>query len=487
MRLNVRLIIRILATVVLLLSLSMIPALCVSLLYGETDTVRAFLMTIVPVATLSSLTAFFINPASSDLRTRDGILIVALCWILGSGVGAIPFLISEAIPNFADAFFESASGFTTTGSSILADIEVLPKGILFWRSFTHWLGGMGILVLAIALLPAIGVGAFHIAEAETPGPSIDKLTPKMTDSTRILYVIYIGMTALETILLCLGGMDLFDALVHTFGSVGTGGFSSYNDSIGHFDSLYIEMVISVFTLLAGINFNLYYLLFLRNWKGFFRDGELRAYLSIICGATLFIAAVLTVFDIAGGVGEALRLAFFQTVTIITTTGFSTTDFSLWPSAGVMVIFLLFFIGGCSSSTAGSVKVIRIVVFLKLIRRGIYKRLHPTAVVPVKLGGDNLSSQVVSGIAGFLFLYLTLFLLGTLVLTLDAFDLITAASSAATCLGNVGPGFGDVGPLSNFSGYSDGSTWLLSMLMITGRLELFTILLLFFPGFWNPDR
>ena len=487
MRLNIRLIIRIISIVTLLLSLAMLPALCTSLLYGESNTVKAFSICIVPILLFSALLAFVSNPTSTILRIRDGFLIVALCWVLGSVVGALPYIVSGVIPNFADAFFESASGFTTTGSTILHDIEILPKGILFWRSFTHWLGGMGILIFAIALLPALGINALHIAAAETTGPSMDKLSPKMTDSTRILYVIYIGMTVMETILLLLGGMDLFDALVHTFGSVGTGGFSSYNDSIGHFDSLYIEMVISVFTLLAGVNFSLYYLLFLGNWKGFFRDGELRVYLYIICGATLLITAVLTIFGIARGIGDAFRLAFFQAVSIITTTGYCTTDFSLWPSAGTMVLFLLMFVGGCSSSTAGSVKVIRIAVFIKLIRRGIYKRLHPTAVVPVKLGDRSLSSQVVSKIASFLLLYLSLFLFGTLLLSLDSFDLITTASSVAACLGNVGPGLGDVGPLSNFSGYSDGATVFLSLLMITGRLELFTILFLFLPGFWNPDR
>ncbi len=487
MRLNIRIIIRILSTVMLLLSLSMLPSMCVSLLYGESSVAKAFAACIVPIALLSILLIRMSNPDSSSIRTRDGILIVALCWIFGSVISAFPYIVSGAIPNFADAFFESASGLSTTGSTILQDIEVLPRGILFWRSFTHWLGGMGILVLAIALLPAIGVGAFHIAEAETSGPSMDKLSSKTYNSSRILYIIYIGMTAVETILLLFGGMDLFDALVHSFGSVATGGFSPYNDSIGHFGSLYIQMVVSLFSLMAGVNFHLYYLLFLKNTKGFFRDGELRAYLSIICAATLLLTAVLFGFGTAGSIGEALQLAFFQTVSIITTTGYCTTDFSLWPTAGMTILFLLFFVGGCSSSTSGSVKVVRIVVFMKLIRRGIYKRLHPTAVVPVKLGDRNLSSPVVSNIASFLFLYLTLFLLGTLLISIDSPDLITAASSVAACLGNIGPGLGEAGPVSNFSFYSDGSTLFLAMLMIIGRLELFTILLLFFPGFWNPDR
>ncbi len=482
-----RLITRVLSIVILIEAFSMVPALSVSLIYNEHSTAGAFLFSIVLMLLLSIAGIYFVKPLSKSVNIREGLLIVASSWILASLLSVLPYMLSGSIQGFADAFFESSSGFTTTGASILSNVESLPRGILFWRSFTHWLGGMGILVFAIALLPSLGIGALHIAEAETPGPTTDKLTPKLTSSTRILYYIYIGMTTAEVILLLLGGMNVFDAFIHTFGSVGTGGFSSYSDSIAHFNSLYIEIVITVFTLMAGINFNLYYFLFFRNWRDFVKDRELRAYLLIILFSAVLIAVILYYFGIAERFGTALRLAFFQTVTIITTTGYSTTDFNLWPSSSVMILLLLMFVGGCSSSTSGSIKVIRIVVLFKLIRRGIYKRLHPTAVVPVKLNGKNLSSGVVSSIASFLFLYIIIFMVGTLIVSIENVDLITAASTVAACLGNVGPGFGEVGPLSSYSLYSDATTVFLSLLMITGRLELFTILLLFMPGFWDTNR
>lgn len=487
MLLNYRLILKVTAMVVVILALAMIPALLVCILYGEKSTAVAFLISIIPMLAIGFFLAFISKPSSSVIRVRDGLLIVSLCWIVGAICGALPFAISGAIPNLADAFFESASGFTTTGASILTDIEILPKGILFWRSFTHWLGGMGILIFAIALLPSLGIGGIRIAEAEAPGPTLDKLTPKMSDSAKILYTIYISMTVVETILLLLGGMNLFDALIHTFGSMGTGGFSNYNISIAHFDSLYIELVISFFMMMAGANFTLYYMALRGDWKGFFGDGELRAYLTIIAGASLIMAIILFGFGACDTIWKGLRLAYFQTVSIITTTGFSSTDFNLWPSTCTLIIFLLMFVGGCAGSTSGAMKNIRIVVLFKLIRRGVYKRLHPLAVVPIKVGGKSVSSSTVSNIASFIFLYICIFLFGTLIVSLESVDLITAATSAAACLGNVGPGLELVGPMSNFSLYSDPTTVFLAFIMITGRLELFTILLLLMPTFWNPDR
>ncbi len=484
---NYKLIIRILSIVLLIEALSMVPSFCISLIYEEKSEMRAFLFSILTISVLAGVCVHFTKSSSRVISIRDGLLIVAMSWVIASLFSSLPYMLSGSIPDFADAFFESASGFTTTGASIIPNVESMARSILFWRSSTHWLGGMGILILAIALLPSMGIGTLHIAEAETPGPTTDKLTPRLSSSVRILYYIYIGMTILEVVLLLLGGMDLYDSFIHTFGSVATGGFSSYGNSIAHFDSLYIECIISIFTLMAGINFNLYYFLFFRNWRDFVRDGELRAYIAIILISTLAIALTLKLFGTVQHFGTAVRQAFFQAVTIITTTGYSTTDFNLWPSSAIMVLFLLMFVGGCSSSTSGSIKVIRIIVLFKLIRRGIYKRLHPTAVVPVRLAGKNISSEVVSAIASFLFLYITVFILGTLIISIENVDLITAASTVATCLGNVGPGFGSVGPLSDFSLYSDGSTLFLSVLMIAGRLELFTLLLLFVPGFWDLNR
>ena len=487
MVLNFRLIIRITAIVSVIISLAMIPALLVCLLYGEYSTAAAFVYSILPVFVIGTLTALKSRSTFPVIRIRDGLLIVALSWIISSLCGALPFFISGALPNPADAFFESASGFTTTGATVIPDVEILPKGILFWRSFTHWLGGMGILIFAIALLPSLGIGGFRIAEAESSGPTLDKLSPKISDTAKILYSLYIGMTIAETILLTAGGMNLFDALIHTFGSVGTGGFSNYNNSIAHFDSLYIEIIICIFMILASTNFNLYFFVIRGNLKKCLRDGELRAFLLIITGLTVIMTAVLYCFNTCDTVLEGIRLAFFQTVSIITTTVFATDDFNLWPATCMIVLLLLMFVGGCSGSTSGSVKVIRILISIKLIYRGIYKRLHPTAVVPVKLGGRNISSDKVSSVTSFIFLYTTVYLIAALVVSSDKVDLLTAASAAATCLGNVGPGFDQIGPMSDLSLFSDPVTVFLSFLMITGRLELFAVLLLLTPVFWNPDR
>lgn len=487
MAFNYRLIFRITAMIVLLLAGAMVPAMIVSVIYGERDTAIALLGAILLTAVVSLPFVIYLKPSSSTIHIRDGFLIVALSWIIGSLCGALPFVVSGAIPSFADAFFESASGFTTTGASILTNIEILPRGILFWRSFTHWLGGMGILIFAIALFPSLKLGSFLIAKAEAPGPSLDKLTPKLSDSAKLLYFVYTGMTIAEVLLLMLGGLDLFDALIHTFGTVATGGFSSYNASIAHFDSLYVEMVIVVFMILAGTNFNLYFLLLRRNLKGFLADREWRTYMTVIVFSFIAITFILNHFEVTSSIGESMRLSIFQTVTILTTTGYATADFGLWPTACMVILLVLMFVGGCSGSTSGSMKSIRILVLFKLIKRGIKKRLHPYAVVPVKLAGKNLASDRVSNIASFIFTYLLLFVLGALVVSLDGTDMVTAISASAACLGNIGPGLGEVGPVMNYSFFSVPTKLFLTMLMIAGRLEIFTILLLFTRTFWNPDR
>ncbi len=487
MVLNYKLILKVDAAIGILLAAAMLPSLLVSLLYNEANAAIAFARCIAPMLLLGSLIVYKIKLTTSTLRMRDGFLIVASSWLLASIFGAFPFLLSGSIPSFVDAFFETASGFSTTGSTILTDVEALPKGILFWRSFTHWLGGMGILVFAIALLPALGIGGQRIVRAETPGPTLDKLSPKISDSARILYAMYFGMTILEVILLCIGGVSLYDSLVHTFGSVGSGGLSSYNDSIAHFNSLYVDIVITVFMVLAGVNYNLYYLLLQKRLRDFFSDYELRGYLLIIGIATLLIAWNLWSTKTYDNIGEALHHSVFQAASITTTTGYATADYNVWPTFSKMVLFLLMFVGGCSSSTGGGVKVIRVLILLKLIRRGMYRKLHPRAVVPVKIQGRSVPSDTVSGITSFAVLYMCLLLFGSLVISLENYDMLTCISAVASCLGNIGPGFELVGPASNFSSFSDFSKMFLSFYMLIGRLELFTIMLLFTKFFWNPDR
>ena len=487
MVLNYPLIAKITLAITVLIGVAMIPSALVSAIYAETDCMVAFIKCILPMVFVGLLGMKLIHIKSPSLKLRDGFLVVALCWFLASLLGSLPFLLSGAIPSFADAFFETTSGFSTTGSSILTDIEILPRGILFWRSFTHWLGGMGILVFFVALLPALGIGGQNIINAETTGPIKDKLTPKVSDSAKILYFIYIGMTLLEIILLMAGGLSFYDALIHTFGTVGTGGLSTYNTSIAHFDSLYVDMIIALFMFLSGINFNLYYQLLRGKVREFFHDYELRGYLVILGIAILLIAMNLYSTHTYESLGDALRYSVFQSSSIITTTGYATADFDLWPTFSKTVLFLLMFVGGCSSSTGGGVKVIRVLLLFKLIRRGMHRRLHPRAIIPVKLSGKAVPSEIVSGVSSFIFLYIGLIFLGTLLISLENIDLVSAATAVIASIGNIGPGFSLVGPTMNYSFFSAPAKVLLSLFMMVGRLELFTIILLFTPAFWDPDR
>lgn len=487
MILNYRAIIKLGGIITVLLAVLMLPSLLVSFLYGEKDAVSAFLVTILPMLVCGGVVMLLVKADFDHLKIRDGFFMVAMIWTFGSVLGAIPFVISGYIPNYIDAFFETVSGFTTTGSTILKDIEVLPKGLLFWRSFTHWIGGMGIIVFAIALLPMLGISGQRIAKAETTGPTFGKLTPKLTESAKILYLIYVSMTILEVILLMLGGMSAYDSLIHTFGSVGTGGFSNYNASIAYFGNPYFEIVITVFMVLAGTNFTLYYYALKGNWREFFSDSELRCYLLIFGIAVALIALNLWLTNSVSTLGTSLRHSFFQAASIMTTTGFASVDFDLWPSFSKMILFLLMFIGACSSSTAGGIKVIRILLLLKYMKRGIMMRLHPRAVIAIKINEKPIPADTISAVANFLFLYMGIFFVGTLLLSLENYDLITTASAVAACLGNIGPGFNLVGPILNFSLFSDASTFMLSIIMLMGRLELFTIILLFTRQFWNPDK
>ena len=487
MVLNYKAIIRLSGFIIDLLAFLMIPSLLVSYIYEEADIVFSFFLTILPMIFIGTGILLTVKADMTNLKIREGFAIVALCWILGSILGCLPFVISGYIPNFIDAFFETVSGFTTTGSTILVDIQVLPKGLLFWRSFTHWVGGMGIIVFAIALLPALGISGQKIARAETTGPTFGKITPKVSESAKILYLIYISLTLIEIILLLLGDMNLYDAMIHTFGSIGTGGFSNYNASVSYYDSFYIDIVITIFMVLAGTNFSLYYYVLRGHWKEFFSDSELRLYLLIISVSAILIAGNLWFSNYYETFGKSLRYSLFQSASIITTTGFATADFELWPTFSKMILFILMFIGGCSSSTAGGIKVIRILLLFKLMKRGIAIRLHPRAVIAIKINEKPIPADTISAVANFVFLYFAIFFIGTILISLENFDMVTTISAVTACLGNIGPGFSLVGPVLNYSIFSDLATFLLALLMIIGRLELFTIILLFTRQFWNPDK
>ena len=422
------------------------------------------------------------RPRRTSIYARDGFAVVALAWVFLSVFGAMPFVISGDIPNFVDAFFETVSGFTTTGSTILTEVEHLSRSGLFWRSFTHWIGGMGVLVFVMAILPMTDGHGMHLMRAEVPGPSVGKLVSRMSDTAKILYGIYFVMTVMEIILLLAGGMPLFDACIHAFGTAGTGGFSSRNLSVGAYESAYFDIVIGVFMLLFGVNFNLYYFLLIRRFRDVFRSEELRAYLVIVAAAVLSIAA--DIVHIYGSVGTSLRHAFFQVSSIITTTGYGTVDFNAWPTFSKGILVALMFVGACAGSTGGGLKVSRILILVKSSLADMRKMLHPNAVTTVRLEGKPLSDKSIRGAHVYLSVYVLIFVASFLLLSLEQFDLVTTFTALAACINNIGPGLEMVGPMGNFSAFSPASKLLLSFDMLVGRLEIFPMLLLFAPSIWK---
>lgn len=487
MTVNFNSVIRMMGMLLVVLGAGFLPAFIVALVYQESTAAKSFLTAIIPCFILGFILIKTFRPSLIRPKARDGFLIVSLCWLTASAIGAVPLWISGAVSDYVDAFFEICSGFSTTGSSILTDIESLPKSILFWRSFTHWLGGMGIIVFAMALLPSIGVGGQLIASAETPGPSLDKISPRFSDTAKNLYLIYLLFTIVETVLLLFGGLSFYDALIHTFGTVGTGGFSSYNTSVAHFTSPYVQWVIIIFMTLCGINFNLYFVMMKHGFKRAFRDSELRIYLLLIAAVTALITANLLISGTYQNAGDCIRDSAFQVSSIITTTGYATADYDIWPTFSKMLVFLLMLTGACSSSTGGGVKIIRILVSLKLIRRGVSLKLHPSRVVTVTLNKREIPTDIATGIANFVFFYIFVVFAGSLLISLNGFDLITTISSVLTCVGNIGPGFNLIGPSMNFAVFNDFSKIILSLLMIAGRLELFTFFMLLSPHYWNSNK
>lgn len=481
--------VRIEGAVLLILAAAMTMPFILALYYREKASASAFAAVAAFCILAGVIIRIAFKPSQEKFKSRDGFFVVSLTWLVCSLVGAAPFIISGEIPAFADALFESCSGFSTTGASILTDIESLPKSVLFWRSFTHWLGGMGIIVFVMAILPILGISGQVVAYAETPGPIKDKVTAHFSDTAKGLYRLYLALTAAETVLLKIGGMSWYDAFVHTFGTVGTGGFSSYNTSIAHFTSPYIQIVIIVFMVLAGMNFNLYYtgIIQKHGLKSILRDDETKFYLTVMGIATTAIFLCNSISNSFRNVGGTLLNAAFQVVSINTTTGYATDDFDIWPTFSKMILFALFFFGGCSGSTGGGIKCIRLLVCLKLLRRSFSLKMHPNRVAPLSLNGKELPSDVIIKITNFIFTYLAVLFAGTLLLSVDNMDFISTLSGAASCLGNIGPGFGLLGPTMNYSALSAFSKYVCSFLMIAGRLELFTVFMLFSRRYWNSNR
>lgn len=452
----------------------------VSLIYSE-KCVVAFLISAVIALGIGILLTRVFGKNDKLLFAKEGFAIVALAWISMSLIGALPFYISREIPNYIDAFFETVSGFTTTGASILSDIEALSKGLLFWRSFTHWIGGMGVLVFVMAIFPEESGRSIHIMRAEMPGPIVGKLVPKIRETAKILYLIYIFMTLIQIVLLLVGGMPLFDSITVTFGTAGTGGFAIKNNSIASY-SPYLQWVIAIFMMLFGINFNLYYLILVKRFKTALKSTELWVYIGILAVAATLITG--NIYSLYNNIPDAVRASFFQVSSIMTTTGFATTDFNLWPSFSKVILVTLMFIGACAGSTGGGLKVSRLVIAIKTILRDIKRMLHPRTIGSVKYEGKKLDNQTINSVSVYFTVYFILFFVLLLLISVDSFDFETNFTAVAACYNNIGPGLAGVGPTSNFGAYSVFSKIVLSVAMLLGRLEIFPILLIFTPHLWK---
>lgn len=430
--------------------------------------------------------ALLIKPAADrNIKKREGYLIVTLGWVVMSIFSALPYMVTGVIPGFADAIFESVSGLTTTGASVLTDIEAAPKGILFWRSLTQWIGGMGIIVLTVAIFPLLGIGGIELFVAEAPGPTSDKLHPRIQETAKRLWLIYVSLTGALALILYLLGMTFFDAINHAFTTMATGGFSTKNASMAYYSQPAIQYTIIVFMFLAGTNYTVLYYSLKRRFGNVWNSDEFRAYLIITIGAILIVTArVWAVSDL--GLERAFRDSAFQIVSLLTTTGFVTADYTAWSSGLTMFFFILLFVGASAGSTSGGIKIIRHLVFLKNSFLEFKRILHPRAIVPLKINEKTVRGRVITHIIIFLLLYLSLFLIGSIVLSVMGYDFTTSVGAVATSLGNVGPGIGEVGPVDNFAWMSDGAKIVLSFLMLLGRLELFTILVLFTPYFWKSN-
>ena len=475
---NFKLVFKVSGRVLIVLALTMLLPLLVTLIYHESPI--PFLVSIAITIAVGFFLSLF--SASEHFYAREGFFTVGLIWIMIGIFGALPFYFSGYFPSWVDCMFESFSGFTTTGATILADIEALPKGILFWRSFTHWLGGVGVLALSSALLPALGAHGQYLTQAETPGPVYSKIVPKQAHATKITYTIYCSLTILEILALLIAKMPLYDAFIHTFSTAGTGGFSSKNLSVGSYASPAIDMIIAIFIIMFSVNFAIYFLLVTRRLKDVLKSDELRFFLTVVFLATFVVS--INIHPIYQSVGESFRYGFFQVVSIISTTGFSTADFIQWPQFSQMVLVLLMICGACAGSTGGGMKCSRILLLLRCIRREIHHIIHPRAVSVVKLDGKVVDEDDLRSVLIFSSAYFLITLLAALVLSLDNFSFPTSFTAALTCMSNTGPGLDLVGPCGNFLGFSALSKIVMSLCMVIGRLEILPILVLFSRNAWK---
>lgn len=478
---NRRVIYRTVGRIVELEAIMLLLPLAVALIYGEYSTVPAFLITIVLAGGSGLVMTKTFRPHNNMIFAREGFMIVALAWLFLSALGALPFFISGEIPSYVDAFFETVSGFTTTGASILTDVESMSHGLLFWRSFTHWIGGMGVLVLMMAIIPPESGRSMHILRAEMPGPIVGKLVPRIRQTAKILYLIYLALTALQVVLLICGGMPVFDSIVHSFGTAGTGGFGVRADSIGGY-SPHLQWIIAVFMLIFGVNFNLYYMILIRKGRNIIKSEELWSYIIIVLVSSgLIIYNIRPMFE---NLSDTIRTGVFQVASIITTTGYATVDFDLWPTFSKTILLLIMFIGGCAGSTAGGFKVSRVVLLFKSIRINLKKLVQPRTVAAVKFEGKTVDDATISGVGSYLSIYVGMLVLTFLLISFEPFGIETNLSAAVSCFNNVGPGLAKVGPALSYADYSIFSKLVLSLAMLFGRLEIYPLLLIFFPSMWS---
>ena len=481
---HLRSVFRLTALIQLLLAIFMLIPTAIGTACDEDEAVAAFLCSIAIITVASAITIFFTRKGKIIIKAKDSYLLVTLTWILAAGFGALPLYLAKTFPTFMQCYFEIMSGFTTTGATALTSIEDKPMSILFWRNMTNWLGGMGIVVLFVAILPLLGVRGTNLVSAESVGPTKEKLTPKIQQTAFALWLMYLVLSVIETIFLLLGGLSLYDAVTVTFGTMGAAGFATKNASIGGYNSAYVDVVVTIFMLLSGANFALYFKLLKGKFKQVAKDSELRVYLGIILVTSLLITINLLVEGVFSGIGTALRYSFFQVTSIITTTGFSTSNYDLWPSFSKALLLLLFFVGGCAGSAGGGIKVVRVSTMLMLARNTIRKRLHPNAITPTIQGAVVVAQDTLLSIAGFVGTYIMTGLFGMIAFSLSGCDFETSFSSSFLLLGNIGIGFGQVSPDGNFALFNN---WLLtvgSFLMLVGRLELFTVYALFTKQFWQ---
>lgn len=484
---NFKLVARVIGNLLLVESVALFFVLLISLLYSETDGKYFVYSALISLFLALSLLLVGRN-APSRLGKREGALIVTLTWVLFSLIGALPFWMSGSIPSYTDAFFETISGFTTTGASILNNIEELSHGMLFWRALTHWLGGLGIVVISMAILPMLGISGAQLFVAETTGPTKDKFSPKINDTARILFIVYIVLTLAETVFLLFGGMSLFDAVTHSFATIATGGFSTKQASIAYWESSpYIQYVLAIFMLLAGVNFAMYFFGYTKKFFKIAENEELRYYLYIVLGASLIIMISLLDFNDSitfVSVEKAWRDAFFTISSLMTTTGFSTVDYMTWKPVTWVVIVVIMLMGASAGSTSGGIKVVRIIIAVKAVFYEFKRMIHPSAIIPVKYNKHVLSENVISRVFTFILLYFIIVILGIFILMISGMGVGESIGGMITCISCVGPGFGTVGPTGNYAQIPEFSKWFLSFIMLLGRLELYTVLMIFTPAFWR---